>query len=48
MYRGRMVPSASTRKQGVILPVAMVCSMVARHMTQVASRTMSRMAPAAW
>ena len=42
-----MLPSFCTRNEGVMLPVAMVCSMVARHMTVVASRTMSRIALAA-
>lgn len=43
-YTGRTVPSGSTRKEGVILPAAMVCSMVARQITVVAPRTSERMA----
>ncbi len=45
-YTGRMVPSGITRKDGVMLPVAMVCSMVARQITVVDLRTSSRMAAA--
>ena len=37
-----MVPSASTRYVGVMLPVAIVCSMVAMPMTVVALRTWDR------
>ena len=45
-YTGRMDPSGITRKEGVMLPVAMVCSMVARQITVVDLRTSSRMAAA--